>query len=351
MRIANMMLSRKQGGIEQAGTDYANALASQGNNVCYITDQHMAPLLAESLSPAIQHHRLRQWGSWDRLAGRRIRQQIRSHRSQCVLVHGNRALQLAALANIPNIPLIALQHNYHMQHTHKADVVFCITHHMRDALIARGVKPESCHHMPNMVQVPASLPERSYVFQRPVHIGAMGRLVKKKGFDDWLRALAGLRDQGIPFTATLGGEGEEKAALQALLTELSLNDQVSIIDWIKDTRQWYRSIDIFCLPSRHEPFGIVLIEAMAAGVPVIATATEGPSDILADARHGLVIPAGDPESMTRAISTLIHSPDMGQHLAKQAYEHVKSTYDIPVRARAIHDALQSCLDSSSDCAM
>ena len=91
--------------------------------------------------------------------------------------------------------------------------------------------------------------------------------MRKKGFDLLLQAAAELRDEGLEFVLTLGGEGAEQAALEAIIADRGLSDSVKMIGWVEDVVPLLEQADLFILPSRSEPFGIVILEAMACGVP------------------------------------------------------------------------------------
>src|SRR5262245_5517007 len=119
--------------------------------------------------------------------------------------------------------------------------------------------------------------------RQPPVIGAMGRLVSKKGMADLIEALAILRDQFF-FFAVIAGVGPERPALESLVRSYELGDRVTFAGWV-DSAKFLREIDIFVLPSRDEPFGIVTLEAWAAGLPVIATTCEGPNSYIQHAEN------------------------------------------------------------------
>jgi glycosyltransferase involved in cell wall biosynthesis len=190
-------------------------------------------------------------------------------------------------------------------------------------------------HIPNMVRVPASPPVHDR--RQPAVIGTMGRLVAKKGFDVFITALSRLQSQGTPFRAILGGDGPERAPLERLSALHGLLDVLTFPGWISNKPSFFASIDVFCLPSHHEPFGIVLIEAMAHAMPIVSTDSEGPLEILRDGTDGLVVPRGDAERLAQTLGGLIARPDQAALLAANAYRHARETYDLP-RVSVLLDA-------------
>lgn len=223
-------------------------------------------------------------------------------------------------------PLGAVLANYKIRSGGLA-AAFCPTLDLKRHAVAEGFPALHAYHIPYMVDVPPA-PPRHDPGMPPV-IGTMGRFVAKKGFDVFILALGRLRSQGTQFRAVLAGEGPERAALQRLAAECGVHDVLSFPGWVTDKPAFFAGIDLFCLPSHHEPFGIVLLEAMAHAMPIVATDSEGPAEILSDGADGLIVPRGDAERMAQALGRLIADPAMGDRLAANAYRQVLRTYDVP----------------------
>jgi glycosyltransferase involved in cell wall biosynthesis len=96
---------------------------------------------------------------------------------------------------------------------------------------------------------------------------------------------------------------------------------------------------VFCLPSHHEPFGIVLIEAMAQAVPIVATDSEGPSEILRDG-DGILVPRGDAGRLAQALGRLIADPDHAAKLAASAYRRAREEFTMTTVAARIDVAVR-----------
>jgi glycogen synthase len=149
---------------------------------------------------------------------------------------------------------------------------------------------------------------------------AIGRHVPQKGFDVLLRAFAmALRRAGIPHDLLLAGDGTESATLQELAKELGVSERV-VFTGRADRRlamRLFAGCDFFALPSRHEPFGIVNVEAMAAGKAVIASRVGGVPEIIADGRNGLLVPPDDPVALADAILRLACERDLPERLGSE----------------------------------
>jgi glycosyltransferase involved in cell wall biosynthesis len=340
------MLGRGKGGIEQALLDYSEALRLAGYHVTPILRERAAmqhPVEQAGFSPLLLSAR----GGWDIASGWKLLKLVKRHSPAAVLCHGNRALQLAALARtlaklrglkrFP--PLIFVTHNYQLQHLSKADAVFTITRHLAEEAVKRHFPASRVFHQPNAVRLAIDTPARQ-TFRTPPVMGAMGRHVTKKGFAEWIQALALLKERGIPFRAILAGKGEETTALKTLAAQHGLAESLTFSGWVTDKAAFWQSIDLFCLPSLHEPFGIVLLEAMAEGLPVISTASEGPREIITSGSDGLLIPAGDIPALADAMAQMLHVPETAFSLAQNARQTV-AHYRLEAMAERLKTALTS----------
>lgn len=148
-------------------------------------------------------------------------------------------------------------------------------------------------------------------------IVACGRLVRQKGFDLLLRAVTGIGAPGVH--VTILGEGEERTKLQALARELGIEDRVLMPGFQDNPYRWFRDADLFVLSSRWEGFGHVVVEAMACGVPVLATrCPSGPDEIIADGRDGVLCEPNSVEDLREKIRYLMKHPLERKSLAEAA---------------------------------
>ena len=165
-----------------------------------------------------------------------------------------------------------------------------------------------------------------YPHPRPYVLG-IGRLVPQKGFDLLLRAFAqavaaGERDTDL----LLAGDGVERANLETLAAELGLGDRVRFLGRVDrpEAVRLFTGCRFFVLPSREEPFGIVNLEAMAAGKPVIATAVGGVPEIVTDGANGLLVPGENVEALATGMLHLLRDEPLRDRLAANASNAVRA---------------------------
>ena len=159
----------------------------------------------------------------------------------------------------------------------------------------------------------------------------------KKGFDVLLHAVAHAAAQGATFRLEIGGDGPERASLQALAGRLGIEDRVTFCGWIDDVAAFLADADLFVLPSRVEAFGIVVLEAMACGVPIVATRLSGPLEILGE-DTALLVPSDDPAAMAAAMAAAFAAPDAAEARARAALASFKANYAEPAVMERYLDA-------------
>ncbi len=128
----------------------------------------------------------------------------------------------------------------------------------------------------------------------------LSRLHPKKGLDTLIRALRDLPGCVL----WLAGDGPLRETLVAQAEQVGVKDRVRFLGWRQDRGALLRAADICVLPSRYEPFGTVMLEAWACGVPLVAAAAAGPAAFVKSGENGVLVPVNDPKSLTQALQQL-----------------------------------------------
>lgn len=145
---------------------------------------------------------------------------------------------------------------------------------------------------------------------------AVGRLVPAKGFDVLLEAWRIVTVRAPGWQLQIVGEGPERHALEAQVTAMGIDTGISLPGARQDVETMYRNASIFCLSSRYEGFGLVLIEAMAYGLPVVSTACEtGPKSLLRDGVNAVTVAVDSPDALAHGLLKVIGDVNLQQALA------------------------------------
>ncbi len=332
-KVLNVMLSRDYGGIQQSFLDYDAAMQLEGVHVVNVVS--LGAKIIKNLTHA--SYQLLNLGPFDILSTLQMRYILSKEKPDMIIAHGNRAIKFC---HGTKHKLIGIAHNYSIKYLKKCDYIFALTKHLENYLINRGFEQKRIFLLPNMVRM-GDTHRNCYVHDNAIPvIGAMGRFVKKKGFDLFLTALALLHSKNIPFKAVIGGLGDEELHLKQLCTKLNLNTKVTFIGWVSDKEVFFDQIDIFVLPSNHEPFGITLLEAMMRYKPVVSTKSEGPSEIIEDGVSGMLCEVCSVDDMTTKLIRIIEDYGYAKYLAKNAYLRAYQKYDMKVVAKTLYNHLK-----------
>ena len=337
------MISRVMGGIEQAFLDYTEALELHHHEVCAVVDkrckvlpqlQNLAP---HGIVPILFLHY-----NWFLVPYLYFR--LKKFAPDLIIVHNKKAVNIfKAVARLLRSKIVAVSHNPKFRHIDKCDGIFTITDYQRNIFIQKGYPAERIFTVPNLISE-----KRDFTlsqFHQPPIIGTMGRFDPMKGFPDFIDALALLKKQGIAFKAVIGGAPQDayRAEYEKICTQIkenNLENDVELLGWVQDKAEFFRNIDIFVLPSRFEPFGIVLLEAMLHGKPVVSSLAEGPAEIFAhnpDAAY--LFDVGNIEAMADQLKSALQNPKKAAKTAQHGYELCCQNYSLEVVADKLNRAV------------
>lgn len=229
-----------------------------------------------------------------------------------------------------------------------ADRFIAVSHHMASQL------RQACGFSDHKVQVihngiplgpfhcKVSIPLRDSLTRKreiPV-ILSVGRLSKEKGHRYLLEAVA----MAPKALFVLAGDGPERASLEAQARALGVADRVTFLGHRDDIPDLLASCDLFVLPSLFEGFSLSILEAMAAGRPVIASAVGGADEVIVNGETGLLVPQADPPVLARAIRRVLSDPALAQQLAAAGKARVHREFSAETmvqRTTRVYDELLS----------
>jgi glycosyltransferase involved in cell wall biosynthesis len=174
----------------------------------------------------------------------------------------------------------------------------------------------------------------------------VGNFSRKKNQIFLLEVIAILLKQGIHIHMVLLGEGEERAKIEHRIVELGLGEHISLKGNVENVEDFYRESDLYIHSATYEPFGLVLLEAMASGLPVISLDGKGNRDIMKDGWNGYIIEKEDPEIFAEKITRLISDTELYQRVSENAVNYAKE-YDIENYIEKLTDLYKEilCRDS------
>ncbi len=160
-------------------------------------------------------------------------------------------------------------------------------------------------------------------------IGSLGRLTDQKGYDVLVRILADLPEA----TLVLVGDGPERAPLEALARRLEVIDRLVVTGWVEQARRHLGTFDIFALASRWEGMPLVILEAMHAGLPVVASDVGSVAEAVSDGETGFVVPAGDERALRDRLALLLTDAQLRRSMGERARAAAQARFTAEVMAR------------------
>lgn len=340
MKILNVMFSKVNGGLEQVFLNYHPTLESQGNEVLAVIHPKAE---IRSFCPPNKVVCIHNFNAYDPLALYRLKRLIRREKPDCILMHSYRAAYLLKKikTSAKKVAVCHVKSHYNLG----ADAYIAISQAMAEDIIQSGHSPSSVYIIPNMLPQTQIQPYKAPQPKQSPVIGVCSRLAHNKGVDVFIRALARLKNKGIAFHGLIAGDGQAQEEIDTLIENHRLNQDVTRLGWIHDKHSFYESIDIFCLPSREEAFGLVVLEAMAESKPMVLSALSGPKEIIGTSECALFASPGDDASLAEALEKLIHQPSLQKSLSLKAHQRVLA-YTAETIGPRLNQALHNICASS-----
>ena len=162
---------------------------------------------------------------------------------------------------------------------------------------------------------------------------SVGRIVHQKGLDLAMRALGGLKD--FDWEWRIAGDGPQMEGLRSLAKELGIEERVTFMGWQsrQQVMECYRRANVFLFPSRHEGMPNAMLEAMASGLPVIASCIAGNEELVVDEKTGYLVPSEDVEALREALKKVLRDPVLREQMGAASRQRAEENYSWESTAR------------------
>jgi glycosyltransferase involved in cell wall biosynthesis len=344
MRILQICSARELGGGERHLADLANSLARRGHDVHAVVVPS-SPLHGE-LSALLKQNilELPMRNSLNILSAFKLARILKERRIEIIHAHVARDYPLAALAagRAEGAQLLITRHVlFPLNKSHRLTLrdvaaVIAVSHAVANRLRARRIfDRQKIVVIQNGIDVEQFARGREAV-DRPsarLIVGMIGHLAPIKGQKEFIRAAAKVCQSREDVDFVIVGEdkssrGENRRRTEKLISELGLSERVRLIGWVSDVPKMLATLDLLVSPSRSEPFGLSIVEAMAAGVPVIATMSEGAQEIIEANRTGRLVPISDELALAGAIDELLSDCKERERLSVNAQRAVRERFSL-----------------------
>jgi glycosyltransferase involved in cell wall biosynthesis len=348
LTIMHVAAPGEVGGLESVLLALAGGHQRNGHRVCVVAvvepDRYPASFLAATQESGAELSVLSVEGRAYRKERRLFREVCRQVKPDVVHTHGFRADVVdAPVARSLSIPIVTTLHGSSrlggVTHLYewlelfalrRFDAVIAVSRPLAASLAGRWVAPQHLHFIPNAwagingyldrsaARQTLGLPESGTI------IGWVGRLIPVKAAELLLTAVAQIRDRWS-FRVCIVGDGPDRTQLQACAGALGLTDMVVFRGSVPGMAKLFPAFDLFVMTSTSEGTPMVLFEAIAAGVPVVATRVGGIPDVITE-REGLLVDSGDDKGMAAAIAMSFADPDAAARRAQAARQRLETVH-------------------------
>jgi len=330
MRVMQVMAGGPVGGIETLFYDCVIALAEAGLAQFAVVRPNMPIHLAriKAAGVPVVTADFNNWWSWP--TKRVMRRTAAAFEPDIVQYWTGRA---ASYAIAKDAVQVGWYGGYRQRKHYQTCTEFLgVTQDMLRHLQSQGIAPEHMTLVHNFTERRTAAPVSRKTFTTPEGaplLLALARLHWMKGLDTLLDALAKVPGAWL----WIAGEGPDREKLVAQAARLGISDRVRFLGWREDKDALIATADICVVPSRYESFGAVLIEAWAAGKPLVAAAAQGPRAYVEDEKNGMLVPMNDADALAGAISRVIADKDLRARIVeggRNSYE-ARFTKEVYVR--------------------
>lgn len=231
--------------------------------------------------------------------------------------------------------------NFFLRMIARSDRLILLCSKSREEALAEGFFPAQLVYIPNGVDTACFKPDPD-IGKRGNTITFIGRLDYLKGVDILLQAFSRLISAGIPARLDILGDGPERNNLEIMSQQLGINDAVTFHGAVHGVAPYLQCSALFVLPSLSEGMPNVVLEAMACGLPVVATRVGGIVDIIEDGANGLLVDAQRPDQLYEAMQRLFTDRQLADRLARQALKTIEQQFSLDTivnRYSALYQAL------------
>jgi glycosyltransferase involved in cell wall biosynthesis len=362
MRIVQICSARELGGGEKHLADLANELALRGHDV-YAIVVPRSPLRGELKAlPQENIVELPIRNSLNLINAFKLARFLRERRIEIIHAHMARDYPLSALAvgRADGTQLVLTRHVLFQLHkSHRLTlrnvarviaVSRAVSESLRDqrifdrskiTVVYNGIDIDRFSGIKDRIAY-----ERSGARFR---VGMIGHIAPIKGHKEFVRAAAIVCQRRNDVEFVIVGEdkshkGENRRRLEKLIADLNIGPRIRMSGWTDDVAKVLGTFDLFVSPARAEPFGLAIVEAMAAGIPILATMSEGACEIIEPDKTGRLVPLRDVDALAGAIDELLSDPGERERLSANAQGAVRERFSLARMVDETEDVYRQVLE-------
>ena len=274
----------------------------------------------------------------------------RSMGSQIIHIQSREAsrfgIRLASLCRLPCIVTIHRFESSKKLASSKKTKILAVSQALREFLVNESrVSKERINVVPNGVDLSEYRSTKPFARKGQVPVvGSLGRLSPVRGFEHFVKAARTVLDAGHQVEFLIIGTGSDEKKLREFVSMLNLREHFTFVTESHDYNRRIESMDVVVVCPMKEGFGMVALEAMACGKPVIASAVGGIYSLVKDGETGLLVPPKDPDSIAERIISLLRDTEMAERLGRDARDAVEKKFTMDIVAEKTEAAYRKAIE-------
>lgn len=346
MNIAHLVLSLDFGGLEKLVIQFCDYLQRAGNKAMIISLSARTALANEARQKGIKILSLQKAPGFDPMALVRLRRMIKDEKIDILHTHNFAPLVYGIIpAKLAGIKTINTRHGRAPLSAHRLiwvlnDYTVAVSidahgellkhnrlHPAKATVIYNGIElPDISSRMESLAR--ARQRERLGLTVGSLVIGTVGRLAREKDHATLFSAFRKVLEANVNAELAIVGGGELESELKDLSRQLNIHTHTKFLGFREDALEIIKTFDVFVLSSRMEGISLTLLEAMAAGKPVVATAVGGNPEVVEEGKTGLLVSVSDAEQMAQAILRIAHDQNLAESFGTAGRKRVEEKFNL-----------------------
>ena len=336
MKILNAIHAQGIGGVEQVFRNYTEVLSAGGHDVALLISENGFDNFS-----AKKIFRLKNFSQISDLF--HLIYILRKFAPDVVLCHSNRLMKwVRILRFFSKAKFVAINHGITFKHSLHCDFAISINQEIADKVSRAGLAAARSFVLPNVIRVDQNYFEKK--IQTTPTLGIYGRLEPRKGFDILIKAAEILAKNGQDFRLKIGGFEVPGSygwqTIKDLAAASEIVDKCHFVGTVFDKKKFFEDVDIFCVPSREEPFGLVILEGFLFSTLVISSNSDGGKFLIKNDENGLLFENENAFDLAKKINEILIDQKKYHQLTKSAYKRLEMEFSFNFLATEFQKILQ-----------
>ncbi len=343
MKILNAIHAQGIGGVDQVFRNYAEIWANNSNEVALLISDNGNDDYKNL--PVKSIYKLKNFSQISDFV--KLFWILLTFKPDLIFCHSNRVMKwMRILKFFTSTKSVAVNHGISFKNSLHCEYIVSINQQIADLVVASGFDETKSFVLPNTIKIDQNYQQKN--LKNPPTIGIYGRIEPRKGFDILLKAGEILAKNGCDFQLKIGGfevhKGYGLSNIKQMAKDCGIFEKCNFVGTVLDKKNFFEDVDIFCVPSREEPFGLVILEGFLFSTLVISSNTDGGKFLIKDGEDGLLFENENSFDLAQKISKILIDYKVYQILTAKAFLKLEKEFSFASLEGRMNEILQKILN-------